>query len=180
MRCKLLDNLKEKIKTHEGYSDKPYLCSQGKWTVGYGYNYEDRGFDTESITEVLNHGFTKKLADRLLTSDIKDCIVSAEKIINGYEALNDARKAVMIDMIYQLGVFRFLKFKRMLLSVKNENILNCAKEMINSRWYNQSGKRSRLNVLQILTGEWQDIEKAYNDKNYIKNAELEIKQILEV
>ena len=37
------------IKKYEGFSDKPYVCSAGQWTIGYGTSYYVQ--DGRAVTE---------------------------------------------------------------------------------------------------------------------------------
>lgn len=152
-----MEKIIERIKEYEGFSVEPYLCPAKKWTVGYGYNYEDRGFTTADITEILKNGFTGEFAEKLLERDVEKCTKDAE-LLPFYSSLNDARRAVVIDMIYQLGIGGFKKFKKMQERLSAGDYAGAAKEMVNSKWYTQSGRRSRTNVKQMQEGTWQEVK----------------------
>lgn len=152
-----MEKIIQRIKEYEGYSDKPYQCTAKKWTIGFGYNYEDRGFSVSDITEILSEGFSKEMADRLIVKDFQRCTKEAETF-PFFKTLNEARQAVVIDMIYQLGIKGFKEFKKMLDNLARGDFKGASQEMVNSKWYTQSGRRGRTNVKQMETGIWQDIK----------------------
>lgn len=71
--------------------------------------------------------------------------------------LNDPRRAVVTDMVYQLGLGGFRQFRRMIEALEKNDFEKAAYEMTDSLWYSQSGRRSRINTLQMRTGIWQEI-----------------------
>ncbi len=113
---------------HEGIRLRPYLCTAGRLSIGIGRNLDDTGInETEAFV--------------LLSNDIERCI----KVANTYPwfaGLNDVRKAVVICMIFNLGASGFFEFKRMLEALVQSDYNLAAKEMLNSRWKQQVGKRS--------------------------------------
>ena len=144
-----------RIKVFEGYSEQPYVCPAGKWTVGFGYNYQDRGFTTEYLTEILQKGMTADIADRLLADDVCRVVLECEKTFAWYKALDDVRRATITDMCYQLGLRGLMQFKKMLSAIERKDYAAAATEAKNSRWYTQSGRRSGINVKQLESGKFQ-------------------------
>ncbi len=116
------------IKQHEGLRLKPYQCTAGKLTIGYGRNLDDVG-----ISEAE--------AEYLLEQDMKASIVQASNF-PFFIGLNDYRKAVIVDMIFNLGLTRFNQFKRMLNALQRHDYQQAATEMLDSRWAVQVGKRA--------------------------------------
>lgn len=152
-----MEEIIRRVKIFEGYRSRPYLCPAGKWTVGYGYNFQDRGFKTDILVKILKNGFSEELAEELLIRDLKECIRTIEKIFPFYLKLNDPRRAVVTDMVYQLGLGGFRQFRRMIEALEKNDFEKAAYEMTDSLWYSQSGRRSRINTLQMRTGIWQEI-----------------------
>lgn len=152
-----MEKIAERIKEYEGYREKPYQCTAKKWTIGFGYNYEDRGFSTSDITDILENGFTKELAEKLLERDVRRCTKEAEAF-PFFNSMNEARRAVVIDMIYQMGVGGFKGFKNMIERLTKGDWKGASTEMIHSKWYTQSGRRSRTNVKQMEEGTWQEVK----------------------
>jgi len=50
----LSDALVERVKVHEGLRLKPYRCTAGKLTIGYGRNLDDRGISEEEARRFLD------------------------------------------------------------------------------------------------------------------------------
>ena len=129
------------IKRHEGLRLHPYKCTAGKLTIGYGRNLEDKGISASE-------------AEEMLLTDM--CEVEERLFGEGlFSGLNDARKAVLINMGYQLGVSGLFKFKRMIAALDRKEYELAAKEMLNSRWAMQTPNRAKELSDQMLTGEFQ-------------------------
>lgn len=119
----------------------PYKCTAGKTTIGYGRNLEDKGI-------------TASEAEEMLLTDM--CEVEERLFGEGlFSGLNDARKAVLINMGYQLGVSGLFKFKKMIAALDRKEYELAAKEMLNSRWAMQTPNRAKELSDQMFTGEFQ-------------------------
>lgn len=128
------------IKHHEGLMKEAYLCPAGKITVGYGRNLEDKGI-TEGEAEIL------------LNNDIQEC-VSLLQNFPFWLRLSEVRKAVVIDMCFNLGYAGLCKFKRMLAALEREDYHCAAKEMADSKWFDQVGKRAERLQTMMRSNEW--------------------------
>jgi len=115
---------------HEGLRLKPYRCSAGKLTIGVGRNIEDNGISEEE-------------AYLMLENDIIEVRDSLEKKYNWFERLNEVRKAVVIDMAFNLGIPRFGAFKKTIALIESEDFEEAGKEMLRSKWAVQVGYRAR-------------------------------------
>ncbi len=131
----------EQIKQHEGLKLKPYRCTSGKLTIGYGRNLEAKGI-------------SKGEAESMLLSDIAE--VEERLVRAGFlSGLNDARKAVLINMAFQLGFNGLSRFRNMLAAVQSEQYVLAASEMLDSLWAKQTPSRAKELSEQMLTGEFQ-------------------------
>jgi lysozyme len=131
----------EQLKQHEGLELKPYRCTSGKLTIGYGRNLEAKGI-------------SKGEAESMLFSDIAE--VEDKLVRAGFlSGLNDARKAVLINMAFQLGFKGLSKFRNMLAAVQSEQYDLAASEMLDSLWAKQTPNRAKELSEQMLTGEFQ-------------------------
>jgi len=119
------------IKQDEGLRLHPYTCTAGKVTIGYGRNLDDVGITAEE-------------AEHLLTSDIEVARLDAEQFTGSavWDGLTPARKAVIINMAFNLGITRLSQFKRLHNSLALSSYDEAAKEMLNSRWARQVGSRA--------------------------------------
>lgn len=132
----------EQIKLHEGLRLKPYKCTEGYLTIGYGRNLETRGISPDEAEEML-------LAD---LSDVEESLHRHELLI---EQHSDSRRAVLINMAFQIGVQGLLKFKNTIKAYKQHDYEKAAEEMLDSKWANQTPKRARFLAEQMRTGAWQ-------------------------
>ena len=108
------------IKKHEGLSLKPYQCTAGKTTIGYGRNLDDIGISQEE-------------AETMLRSDVSECITHLCKFDWWFD-LNIARQAVLIDMCYNLGITRLKRFVKMIAALNAGDYFEAAHQMIESNW----------------------------------------------
>lgn len=114
----------------------PYVDSLGVLSIGIGRNLRDKGI---SVEEALY------LAD----NDIMD----AEKEIwhycsDWYASLGDARKSVIVDMVFNEGIGHLLGFKNMINYIKIKNYVGAAHEMMASEWARQvKGRASKLALI---------------------------------
>lgn len=129
------------IKRHEGLKLKPYRCTQGKLTIGYGRNLDDRGITASEAEEMLLNDMCE-VEERLFN----------EGLLSG---LNDARKAVLINMGFQLGINGLFKFKRMIAALDRKEYEQASKEILNSLYAKQTPNRAKELAEQMLTGEFQ-------------------------
>ena len=130
----------DQIADHEGFRSKPYRCTAGKLTIGYGRNIEDVGI-------------SKAEARILLSNDIFKAQRDCERIFPLWHYYPDSKRWALIDMRFNLGPGRFRGFRRMIAAVKNEDWKLAAKEAKDSRWYGQVGRRSKYIVELLGNGE---------------------------
>ena len=119
----------ELIKKHEGLRLKPYRCTANKQTIGYGRNIEDNGISKEEATIML-------------CNDIRESEDALASKISNWEELSEVRKAVLINMVFNLGWPRLSKFKRALAAVEGGDFKRASAEMLDSRWARQVGNRA--------------------------------------
>jgi len=135
------EKLKDMITEHEGKVLELYQDSEGIYTIGVGHNLESKG-----ISEAV--------CDLMLEEDINEAIDDADTF-RWFEDLTDPRRAVVVDMIFNLGLTRFSGFKKTIQFLENGLYQSAAKEMLDSRWANQVGRRA-IRLSEIMrTGEWQ-------------------------
>jgi lysozyme len=121
------------IKRNEGLRLKPYKCSAGKLTIGYGRNIEDNGISLDE-------------AEFLLSSDIRSVTEEIRRLIPDFDSLELPQKTALIDMGYNLGVTRLSLFKLMLKAVNARDFKTAAMEMLDSNYANQLPNRSSKNA----------------------------------
>jgi len=135
------DELIKQLKRHEGVELKPYKCTSDKLTIGVGRNLEDVG-----ISEAE--------AEYLLMNDLSRFMKMANEF-DWYAGLNDARKAVIISMLFNLGRGGFNKFLKFKQALAEGDYLTASREMLDSRWAKQVKGRATELSKQMETGKWQ-------------------------
>ena len=130
--------LLQQIKEHEGLVLKPYKCPVGKLTIGYGHNLED-------------NGLSQSACEYILVEDIEEAKKNLYAVFTKkfFENLSDKQKIALIDMMFNLGLSRFLTFKKFILAVKNKDFSKASFEIINSRAYQQNKHRYKKLSEQI-------------------------------
>jgi lysozyme len=120
---------KERIKRHEGKSSRPYLCSEGYTTVGYGRNLERVPFSEDEM-------------DLMFENDYRRALDGAEGFFC-YSQLNDVRRGVLIEMVFQMGTFGVSKFRRFLDAALERDWQRAHDEMLDSKWAKQTPQRAQ-------------------------------------
>ncbi len=122
-------NIIKMLIRHEGLRLKPYKDSVGKLTIGVGRNLDDKGI-------------TKEEAMHLLLNDIYDTMSDLDRTLPWWRGLDEVRKAILINMCFNLGLPRLMTFRKMLKALEDRNYELAAKEMLDSKWAKQVGNRA--------------------------------------
>ncbi|MBQ4838852.1 MULTISPECIES: glycoside hydrolase family protein [Pseudoalteromonas] len=130
--------VKSQLKIHEGCDLNMYKCTAGKWTIGFGRNLQDRGIDKEE-------------AELMLCNDIKKTYTSLTKNLHFFDSLCETRKAVLINMAFNLGVNGLLGFKKMIAALANQDYTKASIEMLDSRWARQVKGRA-VELAELMRG----------------------------
>jgi lysozyme len=131
--------LKQQLKRHEGVKYEPYLCTAGKQTIGVGRNLDDLGISEDE-------------AMYLLDNDIKRVEKELEGKVSFISNLSENRKIVLINMAFNLGINRLMKFENMFSALENQNYQAAADEMLDSRWAKQVGNRANELADMMVVG----------------------------
>jgi lysozyme len=130
MEAKLLERIKEQLVRHEGLRLKPYRCTAGKLTIGIGRNLEDCGISQAE-------------AYVLLENDIQNCERQLlDEIPEIYNALDEVRKSVLLNMCFNLGIGGLLGFNNTLAFIAAGDWERAANGMLASKWAKQVGRRA--------------------------------------
>lgn len=133
------DILIEQLKKYEGFRSTIYKDTVGKWTIGYGRNLSD-------------FGITMEEAEELLQNDMEIAIIAAKELFDSFDILNDARKAVLANMAFNLGKSRLSGFKKLIKAISDGDYQEAAKQMLDSTWANQVGQRATDLAHMMETG----------------------------
>ena len=136
-----VDSLEDQLIDHEGLELKPYHCTADKLTIGVGRNIQDRGI-TEDEARYLLKNDIKIVEDELLTR---------QPVVAG---LDSVRQRVLVDMGFNLGLPILMKFQNMWSAIKDEDYHEAARQMMDSRWASQVGRRAERLAQAMSSGEW--------------------------
>lgn len=135
-----MKDIRSLVTLHEDERLKPYRCTAGKMTIGVGRNLDDVGISHEE-------------SQYLLSNDLKR--VDKELATLPWTAqLDDVRYAVLQDMCFNLGLSRLKGFKNFLAAMAKQDWKTASREMIDSRWATQVGRRAYRLQQMVLTGLW--------------------------
>lgn len=132
----------ERTKRYEGLRLKPYKCPAGHLTIGYGHN--------------LENGITLEMAEQLLRADMAFARMDVGAHIPWSGKLSEARQYVLVDMCFNMGINTLLTFKKFLGALGAGHYAMAAKEMLNSRWATQTGRRAKELADIMEKGDWND------------------------
>lgn len=135
------ERVKEQLIKHEGLKLTPYFCSEDKLTIGVGRNLDSNGITKPEAMMMLNH-------------DIQACENQLYVAMPWILQLSNPRRAVLLNMCFNLGFHGLCKFKDMLAACKSGDYERAAAEMLNSKWAHQVGMRADELALQMEIGEW--------------------------
>lgn len=139
---KMTPTLLEKyIIAEEGYSQKPYRCTAGKLTIGFGFNLDDTGLTREECLLVLRHRLDKLVGEII-------------KKLPWYRNLNHARQAVLVGMAYQMGLAGMLGFKTTLAYIEAGRYTEASAQMLSSKWARQTPARARRAAYMMRYGKF--------------------------
>jgi lysozyme len=123
------DILRPQLKIDEAVKVKPYRDTMGKLTIGVGRNLDDVGLRADEV-------------EYLLDNDINAAETSAKAVFPSFDSLSDNRKAVIVNMAFnvgRVGLAGFVKFRQ---AVEAKDFDRASREMLDSQWSRQVGNRA--------------------------------------
>ena len=144
----------QRLVFHEGLKLYPYKCTQGFWTIGVGRNLQTNPLSKEEQEKIPNvmAGITKDQAFYLLRNDIERVIKECVNNFPFFENLDSERQYCLIDMCFQLGICKLLKFKKMLSALGVGNYEEAKIQCLDSNYAKQTPKRANRIAECMRTG----------------------------
>lgn len=136
---KLIDMLRRQ----EGVSKWAYEDHLGYITVGVG-----RCLDPEK-----GLGLSDDEIDYLLQNDITRCYQELD-VFSWFHDLDQVRQEAIVSMLFQLGLPKFLAFKKTLAYLAEGKYEKAATEMLDSKWAKQTPNRANEISYMIETGQY--------------------------
>ena len=130
-----IEDLKARIKKHEGFVPKIYRDSLGYATIGYGHLV----LPTDSFQDGVEYSETE--LNEVFEKDFQNAVDNANKLIGDISLVYQARE-VICEMVFQLGIGGVSKFKNMWKALDQGDYQTAAEQMLDSLWAKQTPKRA--------------------------------------
>jgi lysozyme len=152
--------LKGYLKKNEGVRFKRYFDSKKIPTIGVGFNLTrpDAQAQIEKLKlnfkDVLNGKLklNEKQVNALLDVTLSEMIGYANDTFGNFSAISFARQAVIVDMIFNLGIGNFKKFNKLISAINTNNWVVASKEILNSNYATDVKSRATKNAKAMKTG----------------------------
>lgn len=138
----LHEDLLADLERDEGFRSCAYQDSEGYWTIGHGILIDKR---------VKGAGITREESRWLMQRRLDRAEIELSKALPWVDELPEGVKRGLLNMAYNLGVPRLLKFKRMLTALKHREWQTAAAEALDSKWARQVGPRS-ARIAKLIRG----------------------------
>lgn len=135
------EDVRAALERDEGRVPYVYQDSEGYWTIGVGHLVDKR----------VGGRLPEHIIEALLEHDIEQAVAEA-RVFWWFEGLSDARKAVVVNMLFNLGLSKFRGFKRTIAAIERGDFEEAAREMLDSRWAVQVGQRAVRLAQQMRMG----------------------------
>jgi len=133
--------LRDMLIRHEGKRHNPYLDSEGIMTIGVGRNLTRK--------PAISYGEMMMMLDNDLDDAEHDLCYAYPWLVSKDD---DVRRDVLIDMVFNLGICRFKGFKKMIAAFEVDDYEECARQMLDSKWARQVGRRADELAHMMVTG----------------------------
>ena len=126
-----MEKLRQQLIIDEGVKYEVYLDHLSLKTCGIGHyiRQDEPEFDLEVGTQI-----TEDRCTELFEEDIK--------VFEDWDDMDEEVKQVMANMMFNLGLPRFSKFRKMINNIVNKNFAKAAEELRDSRYYRQVTNRA--------------------------------------
>lgn len=131
------ETLEQMLERHEGYKPTIYIDSVGVETVGIGHN--------------LHKPLRREAILHILRDDIDDATNECLHAFPWFADLTPARKDVLVNMCFNLGLSRLSKFAKFLKAMEMGNYETAANEMLDSLWAKQVKGRA-IELANMIRG----------------------------
>lgn len=132
--------LKQELHRDEALVKHAYKDSEGYLTIGIGRLIDKR----------LGGGITEEEAYYLLENDITSKEAELVNRFPAYKELDSVRQRAVLNMAFNLGIPRLMKFKKMLGHLQQGNYHRAAEEALDSKWATQVGDRA-LRIAKLIS-----------------------------
>lgn len=141
----LIDELTVQLRRDEGERLQAYRDHLGYLTIGIG----------RLIDERRGGGISREESAYLLRNDIARIDRALQDRLPWIVTLSPARRGVLMNMAFQMGVDGLLGFRNTLTMIEQGEYERAAVGMLNSKWAQQTPERAHRLARQMRTDAWQ-------------------------
>jgi lysozyme len=123
-----MEELKHRIKIHEGFRDTVYQDHLGNATVGWGH------LVTREDNFVTGVTYPEEVLETVFNKDFTIAKEGADELCSGLP---------IIEMCFQLGKTGVSKFYKMFEALKEEDYKTASEQMLDSKWHEQTPSRAK-------------------------------------
>lgn len=144
----------------EGIKQWAYYDTQGKRTVGIGFNLDDpnawKQWRKANIPESMQNvrdGLTSlsyNSINELLKVTVDIAIQDIKKLVSDFDNLSEPQRMALINMAFQLGYNRLSKFHTTLGHINNKDFEAAKESALKSLWAKQTPKRAKRVVEMFI------------------------------
>jgi len=131
-----MEELKYRIKEHEGFRDTVYYDHLGNATVGWGHLVTSEDNFTSGVT------YPEEVLEQVFEKDFAKAKEGADELCRDL-SINYIARGVIIEMCFQLGKTGVSKFKKMFAALQTEDYTTASEEMLDSKWFEQTPVRAK-------------------------------------
>jgi len=128
----VIEKLKQLLIKHEAEVNHAYQDSEGYWTIGVGHLIDER----------KGGKISHKISMLILDDDINEKLGQCDRAFGWFDELGETRKIVILNMVFNLGVDGFKKFKKTITYIENGEYEAASIEMLDSKWSKQVKNRA--------------------------------------
>lgn len=136
-----LDILHAQLRVDEGYRTKPYKDTVGKLSIGIGRNLSDVGVSRGEIALMFDN-------------DLASAEHTARLLVPNFDTLNDARKAVVVNLAFNMGFNTLSQFVNTLRAIEQGRWGDAKSGLLASKWAGQVGGRAPRLADSLESGIW--------------------------
>ena len=140
------DKMANLLRHEEGEVLHAYQDSLGYWTIGIGRLIDKR----------KGGGITREESKYLFNNDLQRIELDLSLRLPWITDLNDARRAVLVSMAFQMGVDGLMKFHTTLAHIEAGRYAQAAISMGQCLWAKQTPARAKRHMVQMELGLWHE------------------------
>ena len=134
-----VERLQKELEIDEGCKYETYLDHLGLPTFGIGHLVKETD---QEHNKPIGTAVSKERVLECFEQDIRTTIMDCKKIFDDWEAMPEQVRLIMANMMFNLGLPRYSKFRKHIQAVMDGDWKESAHQMRDSRWHKQVPNRA--------------------------------------